>query len=51
MSFNETNKNKYYKLIKDLPTFEAGDVFKINWSGHLESIRNGERKKVNVIGL
>lgn len=42
MSFNETNKTKYYKLIKDLPTFEVGNVFKINRRGHLEYVKGAQ---------
>lgn len=36
---------KYYKLKSDLPTFKAGDVFKINWSGHLEYVKGAQEVK------
>lgn len=49
LSFSEpsddNNKTKYYKLIKDLPTFEAGDVFKINRRGHLEYVKGTQTVK------
>ena len=35
----------YYKLKSDLPTFKAGDVFKINWSGHLEYVKGAQEIK------
>lgn len=37
--------SKYYKLKSDLPTFKAGDVFKINWSGHLEYVKGAQEVK------
>lgn len=37
---------KYYKLIKNLPTFEAGDVFKINKRGHLEYVKGSQTVKM-----
>lgn len=36
---------KYYKLKSDLPTFDAGDVFKINRSGHLEYVKGAQTVK------
>ena len=48
MNFSETHSDntKYYKLIKSLPTFEVGDVFKINKRGHLEYIKGSQIVKM-----
>lgn len=36
---------KYYKLKSDLPTFKAGDVFRINILGHLEYVKGAQEVK------
>lgn len=45
LSFSERETTKYYKLKSDLPTFKTGDVFKINWSGHLEYVKGAQTVK------
>lgn len=36
---------KRYKLLKDLPTFKAGDEFELNEKGHLVFVRGAEESK------
>lgn len=36
---------KHYKLLKDLPTFKAGDEFELNERGHLVFVRGAEESK------
>ena len=36
---------KHYKLLKDLPTFKAGDEFKLNSRGDLVFVRGAEEPK------
>nr|DAT72310.1 MAG TPA: hypothetical protein [Caudoviricetes sp.] len=40
-----TYKLTYYRLTRPLPTFEVGDVFKINNSGHLEYVKGAQDVK------
>lgn len=39
------DKTKYYKLKSGLPTFKAGDVFRINILGHLEYVKGAQEVK------
>lgn len=40
---------KHYKLLKDLPTFKAGDEFELNERGHLVFVRGAEEAEEGQI--
>lgn len=39
---------KQYKLLKDLPTFKAGDIFELEYTGDLTFVEHGDTHKTAV---